>query len=258
MSSSVWKVTGCSTQGLAHEKLGLPCQDAHAWHQPGNGLLLVAVADGAGSAPLAHIGAPLGCQAALAGLRAQLESVSEAGPDFGFNWSEILRQAVAAARTDLQREADARHVSISELATTLIVVVACPELLAAIQIGDGAIVLAESDEAMRCIGRPAQSEYLNETTFVTSATAMSEGEPVIFKGAISRFAVLTDGLQMASLRMPEAEPHPGFFAPLFRFLEGAKSVEELQTELGSFLQSPRVRQRTDDDVTVVIASLRPG
>jgi serine/threonine protein phosphatase PrpC len=49
-----WQVLGVSVKGAAHEKQGLPCQDAYYWrfHWRGRGLL-IAVADGAGSAPKA-------------------------------------------------------------------------------------------------------------------------------------------------------------------------------------------------------------
>ena len=47
----VWRVTGASVPGVSHLRSGLPCQDAHAWRQEAGGVLIAAVADGAGSAP---------------------------------------------------------------------------------------------------------------------------------------------------------------------------------------------------------------
>ena len=56
----LWQVPGVSVKGAAHEKQGLPCQGAYYWrfHRHGRGLL-IAVADGAGSAPKAEMGARL-------------------------------------------------------------------------------------------------------------------------------------------------------------------------------------------------------
>ena len=53
------QVLGVSVKGAAHEKQGLPCQDAYYWrfHRRGRGLL-IAVADG-GAAPKADKGARL-------------------------------------------------------------------------------------------------------------------------------------------------------------------------------------------------------
>jgi serine/threonine protein phosphatase PrpC len=53
-----WQALGASVKGGAHEKQGLSCQDAYYWwfHRRGRGLL-IAVADGAGSAPKADKGA---------------------------------------------------------------------------------------------------------------------------------------------------------------------------------------------------------
>jgi len=49
-----WQVLGVSVKGAVHEKQGLPCQGAYYWwfHWYGRGLL-IAGADGAGSAPKA-------------------------------------------------------------------------------------------------------------------------------------------------------------------------------------------------------------
>jgi hypothetical protein len=55
-----WQVLGASVKGGAHEKQGLSCQGAYYWrfHRRGRGLL-IAGADGAGSAPKADKGTRL-------------------------------------------------------------------------------------------------------------------------------------------------------------------------------------------------------
>jgi hypothetical protein len=60
---------------------------------------------------------------------------------------------------------------------------------------------------------------------------------------------------MTALRMPGADPHPGFFAPLFQFLSREGDGTLAQEALASFLASPRVRGRTDDDLTLLLATL---
>jgi hypothetical protein len=55
--------------------------------------------------------------------------------------------------------------------------------------------------------------------------------------------------------MPGADPHPGFFAPLFQFLSREGDGTLAQEALASFLASPRVRGRTDDDLTLLLATL---
>ncbi|NJK69758.1 MAG: protein phosphatase 2C domain-containing protein, partial [Microcoleus sp. SU_5_3] len=54
-----WQVVAASVTGTSHEKRSQPCQDAHCWRLLPNNVLAAAVADGAGSAALAEIGAKI-------------------------------------------------------------------------------------------------------------------------------------------------------------------------------------------------------
>jgi len=54
--------------------------------------------------------------------------------------------------------------------------------------------------------------------------------------------------------MPSGEPHQPFFSPLFRFVAQVTDETVAQEELMEFLQSPRVTQRTDDDLTLLLAA----
>jgi hypothetical protein len=63
---------------------------------------------------------------------------------------------------------------------------------------------------------------------------------------------------MLALRMPGAEPHPAFFNPLFRMMLDADDEEEAELHLRSFLESDRIRERSDDDLTLVLATRVPG
>jgi serine/threonine protein phosphatase PrpC len=45
--------------GTHHEQKGQPCQDTHCWHVLPEGVLVVAIADGAGSALLGEVGAAI-------------------------------------------------------------------------------------------------------------------------------------------------------------------------------------------------------
>src|SRR4028119_2107946 len=58
-SSFNWQVVGASVIGTSHEKRSQPCQDAHCWRLLPHGVLVASVADGAGSAALAEVGAKI-------------------------------------------------------------------------------------------------------------------------------------------------------------------------------------------------------
>jgi hypothetical protein len=60
-----WRVVASSVRGTSHEKTGQPCQDAHRWEMSSEKIMLAAVADGAGSAPLGEVGATIAAQTAI-------------------------------------------------------------------------------------------------------------------------------------------------------------------------------------------------
>jgi hypothetical protein len=66
-------------------------------------------------------------------------------------------------------------------------------------------------------------------------------------------ALFSDGLQMLALKMPPGTPHPPFFAPLMRFVAQTRDRATAEEHLRGFLQSPRIAERADDDLTLVLA-----
>jgi serine/threonine protein phosphatase PrpC len=60
-----WRVVAASVRGKSHERAGQLCQDAHYWETLPEGILISAVADGAGSAVLGKVGAIVAAQTAV-------------------------------------------------------------------------------------------------------------------------------------------------------------------------------------------------
>ena len=60
---------------------------------------------------------------------------------------------------------------------------------------------------------------------------------------------------MLALKMPEATPHAPFFSPLFRFMAQVADEAAAKEQLEAFRCSERVRERTDDDLTLLLAAL---
>ena len=69
--------------------------------------------------------------------------------------------------------------------------------------------------------------------------------------------IFSDGLQMLAMKMPENRPHEPFFRPLWSFADEEMEPEQAEVEMSTFLLSPRIASRTDDDLTLVLASLGP-
>ena len=250
LMESNWQIISASVTGKGHEKRNLPCQDAHAWDILSPDTLVVAVADGAGSAKLSAIGAQVAVQTAIEVL-SQMTITSE------HSWEDSLRETLTIAQQAVLDEANCQETEIRELATTLIVVVATPQQVAVAQVGDGAAVVATEEYNLHALTLPEQGEYLNETKFLICADAVETAQIKIWQGSATHLAVFSDGLQMLGLKMPDGTPHQPFFSPLFQFVANASDEMMAKDQLVSFLRSPRVSQRTDDDLTLVLAAFCP-
>ena len=250
-----WRVAGASVPGAGHLRSGLPCQDDHWWKLEADGVLVAAVADGAGSASHAEEGARAAVRAAVDQAATIWRTLA---PRQREEWDHLLQGAFIVARLAVQSAAKALGRPIHDLATTLLLAVATRDQTAAAQIGDGAVVARLAGEGLTALTRPPRTEHLNETTFLTSDDALAEMQFALCDEPARGLALLSDGLQMLALKMPQGEPHPPFFAPLLRFTAAASEPERAQEQLRAFLQSPGVAQRTDDDLTLLLAVRHPA
>jgi hypothetical protein len=249
----LWRCAAASARGSSHEKTGLPCQDAHRVERLGADLLVAAVADGAGSAAHAEVGAATAVAAALDSIRGRLESFASCADDEVFK--AALLESIGDARSAVEREAEERAQAAREFASTLILVVATPDFVAAAQVGDGGVVLRDACGGLVALTSPEFGEYVNEVCFLTSPGAERNTQARVWRGRVGQLAMFSDGLELLCLRMPEGEPHGPFFEPVFDFVKGAADEERAGEELNTFLLSPRVRAQTDDDTTLILASL---
>lgn len=249
-----WRVSGASVCGSGHQRHHQPCQDACQWQVVNSKWLVAAVADGAGSATQAEIGARLAVEAVVAHLAAQI-TANEFQIEADERLQTSLTNAFQLARINLEQEAETRGIALRELATTLVVVVAHPELVAVAQIGDGAAVVKPQSFDPLALTVPQTGEYLNQTLFLTAPQALTQIQTVVWRGAPAQLALFTDGLQLLALKLPEATAHRPFFAPLFQFIAEETDLVSATEQLIGFLNSNRIRERTDDDLTLVLATI---
>ncbi|MEA5513204.1 PP2C family serine/threonine-protein phosphatase [Nodularia sp. UHCC 0506] len=251
---SHWRVVAASVCGTSHVKNQQLCQDAHHWQLlPGN-VLVTAAADGAGSASQGKVGAMVAVETAIETLAMQ-----EITPDILADDAlvqSLLNQALLAARKAVEDEAIACSKQPQDLATTLIVMLATPNMVAVAQIGDGLAVAKDHQGNLLALTTPDNGEYINQTTFLTSPDALDTAQIKLWRETIVNIGVLTDGLQMLALNMLVGEPHKPFFFPLFDFVENAEDKTLAKEQLVRFLGSERITQRTDDDLTLILAGFR--
>ena len=243
-----WRIVGASAQGASHQKTDTPCQDAHGFFAGNDGLLFAAVSDGAGSALYAEEAARLAATAVLALYQGYLPENSDEALHF-----LMLSMILEATRDQLLRHAEARRVKVREFSCTLLLVLAHPEWIAAAQVGDGAVVVEDESGNIFALTKPQTGEHANETVFLVSPDALNQAEFVYWQGAIKNIALFTDGLQRLALKMPEGSAHAPFFAPLFRFVAKTENEAEAKSQLETFLRSPRIAERADDDLTLLLA-----
>src|SRR6476646_5950175 len=221
MARPAWRVLGASVAGSSHRRSGRGCEDTHAYRPLPNGSLLLAAADGAGSAARSAEGAAVAVRAALDGAEAAL--VASGQPDHDLAWRALLEAALRAARAALESLTEASGVGppgslaaasipsgLGDFATTLLLAVVTEHWLAAVQVGDGAIVLWAADDELTMLTepRPGDAEYLNETTFVTSPEYLEQAQFAVQQRDAPRgLALLTDGLQLLALNLASGRAH---------------------------------------------------
>ena len=72
-----------------------------------------------------------------------------------------------------------------------------------------------------------------------------------------RLAMFTDGLQNLVLRAEDDSPHAPFFNPVSSPGSVHRHVsDDTDRKLAAFLESPRVTNRADDDLTLLLAALK--
>lgn len=248
---SIWQVAGAAVRGVSHERQDLPCQDALGYIRLPGDVLLITIADGAGSASYSDLGA----QAAVADALCVLEdALTEGLPAEPEQWRAVFQTAAQSAAAAVVALAQSAEHAPRNYASTLTMVAVWPGGLAAAQIGDGAVVAEDEEGRLFAATRLQRGEYANETHFLIEHDALDHMVIDVFAQPIRALAVMSDGLIRLALKLPEQEPHMPFFTPLFRFLRAAEDEDSAGGQLAKFLASERVNARTDDDKSLVLAA----
>ncbi|MBD2437019.1 protein phosphatase 2C domain-containing protein [Nostoc sp. FACHB-110] len=256
-----WKAIARSETGTSHISQGIPCQDYGRCRIFKDDVIVGAVADGAGSAKYADVGSKLAVETTVK----YLSRISEYLQKRKHCW-EIFYQALSEAEAkklftktakkvinDLCNQAEKEDDPVSDLACTLLVFVATPHWLAAMQIGDGFIVLrCKNSEEYQLLFQPDKGEFANETTFITSENALQEMQVKVSSGEQEFICASTDGLEKVAIRFQDWKPFSPFFKPFEEYLELTQNPEEDAEYLTNFLNSERLNARTDDDKTLLL------
>jgi hypothetical protein len=239
-------------QGPSHVADDSPCQDSHVLQLLGDvesQTLVACVADGAGSAKYSDAGSTIVCEA-IAGSAATFFTMGGKVEDL--TRDDVLRWC-EEARDRIDQEARSRDCESRDLAATLCAAIVTPTCSCFFQIGDGAMIL-RSNGVYGVVFWPQSGEYANSTNFITAKNYNEQIEFLLTKGDFSDVALMTDGLSRLALQFDSFTPHAPFFDPFFRTLRTTEDFERLNDALQNFLASESVRERSDDDTTLLLAS----
>jgi hypothetical protein len=260
MINNSWKFILTSIAGTSHVATDTPCQDSSACEvlddTNGSSVLIAVVADGAGSAKCAEAGAALACSYFVSRIRRHLQSKAPLG-DIDH---ELVRNWIADFQAEVITQCGSGDLVPRDFASTLLAAAIGNDEGLFFQIGDGAIVIADSEEPenYRWVFWPQQGQYANETNFATEDNATEKIEFNIVNRRIDELTLFTDGLQGLTLDYQSRQAHAPFFTPIFEWLRSAPELNSktYTDSLNAFLNTERINDRTDDDKTIVIATRR--
>lgn len=249
MVDDEWRVVAASVQGTSHLQNEMPCQDAYGTQTMPTGELLIAVADGAGSASHGGVGAQLAVDSALATLADQFAKYRPASRSA---WRRLIAHTFATARMAIETHATEAGQGIRDYATTLLVAIVSAEELTCGLIGDAVAVIRSGDGTYHSPCPPQRGEYANATNFLVQPQAPALLDIQLWPERVQQAAFFSDGLAPLAMNLAHNRPHPPFFEPLFAFLASTDDPEIGRAQLAQFLASDRVNARTDDDKTLVL------
>ena len=259
MSTVGWRYAAASVVGTSHLKFGSPCQDANDCHEfqlsSGESVLVGVVADGAGSAKSGGDGAVLSCNMFVDLVSDYISSgntIEQIASETARFWLEVIRSR-------LSKEAESTSQQLRDYACTFLGAVVGERCAAFVQVGDGVIVVSDSEEKQYGhIFWPDRGEYENTTHFLTEDQLHENIQFDSVQRKVVDLAILSDGLQRLALDYRLQTTHHPFFQglfPPFEKLPNGRS-DAFSRSLVDFLSSPKVNQRTDDDKTLLLATRR--
>ncbi len=250
MVDSTFSYYGISLPGRSHLEKGIPNQDSYIIKEL-TGAVLLAVADGVGSAIMAGEGSHLAVTELGDYIHSALSDSTES------DWLKILENAFEVALAAIISESlDSGH-KPEDYDTTLTAVLYDGQELFVGHCGDGGVIGMDNDGRYHLLTEVQKGDYHNQVSPLRlgSTTWVFERFPGPFAG----FSVMTDGLldvAVPLLLINEPEKiHTGFLRP---FLNAdmvnldADGILAIKTERETFLYSDRALAITDD-MTIVAA-----
>lgn len=177
----------CATQGRGHKRTNTPCQDK-TYCLNCDGVYVIALADGAGSAQFSHFGAECASKHISNLLCSKFEAFFSSD-----NGMEVKNEIVISVLDALEKNKPCQDCELKDLASTLLAVAIKDDRFIILHIGDGVIGYLENN-TLKVASYPTNGEYSNTTYFTTSSTVLQHMS--IMRGKledIMGFVLMSDG-----------------------------------------------------------------
>jgi hypothetical protein len=242
-----WRILGASVIGNDHIRGGLPRQDGLRVVLVADWVVL-AVADGAGSARASDQGAQVALDAAT-------EQAAMLLSDEEYSLlpvEQLLARVFAWAGKRVMEHAAAARRPTRDFDTTLAVALIGPTLAGFGQVGDAIIAVETVEGDVEGVAVGDRGEYVNETYFITRDRELSQLSTASrFTSGLRGVVLSTDGLERVAVQ--RRAPYEPFFQSVLRF---AEAPEASAAAVADFLMS--VEDRKGDDKTLLIATRSAG
>lgn len=228
----MFNLAGGSFTGPYHKLKKLPNQDKWNFIQEDN-MIIIAVADGAGSLKNSACGAELALTTAINFLQINKDILN-------LSIEELVKEAIIQASEKLKEQIDA-----DQLGCTFSIGLINDEEYCLGIVGDAFGIVKEYDNEYLLIRPEQEGEYSNITKLLTSKTFPIE----VKKGNIEDLefmAVASDGMDLSSLDSGQS--------PTFGFWNKLKEWgKEKNFNIKEFLEFLNTKEKIDDDTTLVMA-----
>lgn len=263
-----WRIARASVIGTGHIQANMPCQDSNYVMQVGD-TVIIAVSDGLGAAAHSDRGSKFICEDVVKRLAQTItppqpsiiESAIQPLAEFilgttnqTIDMHAVMTQAVTASRAALIEVAHTAKHEPREYACTLLVAVLSPDAWHVLHIGDGAVVGIMSAQSVKTLSAPDNGEFINVTVPITSSDYLQHLRYSHGIESLYGIALLSDGVQPMCINYKTGDAYPGFFQPLITWLASYPHADlaTASSGLAVLLDSDKLRQKSDDDMTLVL------
>ena len=239
----MWKTLNYEVIGKSHIKAKKVCQDkTFSYNQ--NGVIVSALADGAGSYEFSDVGAIIACKSICKYIAENFDELINIS-----NANEVITKIVNHVVDDIENKASEMNCDKEKLSSTLLCVAIKNDDVMVFHVGDGLIAGLKNGE-LKTLTMPDNGEFANATYFITSPRAFEKarllkGKTTGFQG----FALMSDG-SSASLYNKKLQKPAFAIAKLIIGLQYTFSTAYLDTV--KYLMDYEIHERTTDDCSIAL------